>query len=531
MVRMQVEQLPGLNVPRIGHSVMVVKGETTVFGGHTTGFVPTQTAEYYRDGQWHLKQMTYPHDMGLSTVIPGRGEVLLAGGMEKELGIGQTFPVELYNPATHSFRGYGCLEEKRCFASALPMDSGRIVISGNWYRDDCIEVYDGSHQCKFVKPVTQHRSQPHIIKTAKDNAIIFGSHDIYANDFDTIIVDRLKGEPFTVSLFETWRPVCPLPGSHGSCFIGDERRGDYTSLLQVMRGDSLMAIARVTGEDISLLPTTTPIPMRSPWGRICWYPPVIADKSRGRAYIVGYGENYPEDTDDHRFYVAAIDYATDPSPVTLYYSEPQDSAGRWYPVLTDSGDLMVVGGILQQHNNYDAASTVFLLHVGTEASASAVSRLPLWLWIVLVSLLLAAIMAACLLLRRHRKSTSGAQEDAQAIDSDAAASDKSLMERITCYMDEQQPYLSSELKVQDVADALGTNRTYLSNCIRSQRGCSFSQFVNAYRLEYAQQLLRQHPDKKISEIWMTSGFSSESSFFRAFKAVTGTTPKEWMATQ
>ena len=523
---MQVEQLQNLNVPRIGHSVMVVNGEVTVFGGHTTGFVPTQTAEYYRNGVWHLIQMTYPHDMGLVTIAP-TGEVLLAGGMEKELGIGQTFTVELYNPATHSSKGYGCLEEKRCFANALPMDSGNIVISGNWYHDDCIEVYDGSRQCKFVKPVTQHRSQPHIIRTAKDNAIVFGSRDIHADDFDTIIVDRLRGEPFTVSLFETWSPICPLPGSHGSCFIGDETKGDYTSLIQVMRGDSLMAIARVTGEDFSLLPTISPIPMRSQWSRICWYAPVIADRSRGRAYIVGYGENYPEDTGDHRFYVAAIDYLSTPSPVTLYYSEPQDSAGRWYPVLTDNGDLMVVGGILQQHNNYDAASTVFLLHVGTEASAAAESRQTLWPWLVLASLLLAVFVATCMLLRRHRKSTPGAEEEAQPTDSNATTSDKALMERISRYMDEQQPYLNSGLKVQDVADALGTNRTYVSNCVCSQRGCSFSQYVNTYRVKYAQQLLRQHPDKKIFEVSISSGFSTESSFFRAFKAATGKTPKDW----
>ena len=425
---MQVEQLQNLNVPRIDHSVMVVNGEVTVFGGHTTGFVPTQTAEYYRNGVWHLIQMTYPHDMGLVTIAP-TGEVLLAGGMEKELGIGQTFTVELYNPATHSSKGYGCLEEKRCFANALPMDSGNIVVSGNWYHDDCIEVYDGSRQCKFVKPVAQHRSQPHIIRTAKDNAIVFGSRDIHADDFDTIIVDRLKGGPFTVSLFETWRPICPLAGSHGSCFIGDETKGDYTSLIQVMRGDSLMAIARVTGEDFSLLPTISPIPMRSQWSRICWYAPVIADRSRGRAYIVGYGENYPEDTGDHRFYVAAIDYLSDPSPVTLYYSEPQDGAGRWYPVLTESGDLMVVGGILQQNNNYDPAATAFLLHVGTEASVSAEGRQPLWLWLVLASLLLAAAVVTYILLRRHRKSLP-ANEAAQPNDQTTNFPNDQLMERM-----------------------------------------------------------------------------------------------------
>ena len=167
-------------------------------------------------------------------------------------------------------------------------------------------------------------------------AIIFGARDNHAENFDTIIIDRLKGEPFSVSLFETWRPIPPLSGFQDACFIGDETKDDYTSLIPVAQGDSLIAIARVQGEDFSLLPTACPIPMRSQWGAICWYAPILADRNLGKAYIVGYGENYPKDTGDHRFYVAAIDYLSTPSPVTLYYSEPVDSAGRYQHVLTDS---------------------------------------------------------------------------------------------------------------------------------------------------------------------------------------------------
>ena len=530
MVKMQVERLPDLNIPRQGHTVFSVCGEVVVAGGHTTSFVPTQTAEYYRDGEWHLMQMAYPHDHGLAAVTE-QGKVLLAGGHEKELGIGQTFTLELYDPTTHSFKGYGCLDKKRCFAAAMPLDSGRIVISGNWFQDDGIELFDGSRQCQEVKPVAQHRSYPYIIRTARDNAIIFGARDNHANDFDTIIIDRLKGEPFTVPLFETWRPLCPLSGFQDAGFIGDEAKDDYTSLIPVAWGDSLIAIARVQGETFSLLPTACPIPMRSQWGRICWYAPVLADRNLGRAYIMGYGEDYPTDTGNHRFYVAAIDYLSTPSPVTLYYSEPVDSAGRYQPVLTDSGDLMVVGGILQQNNNYDATSTVFLLHVGTSKPAPAESRQSLlWLWLALASLLLAAIVITAVLLRRRQKSTP-ANDTVLPESSAATAADATLMERLCHHMEEQQPYLNSELKVQDVADALGTNRTYVSNCIRNQRGCSFSQFVNTYRIEYAQQLLRKHPDKKIAEVSMASGFSTESSFFRAFKAATNMAPKEWMATK
>ncbi len=73
MVEMRVERLPDLHVPRLGHSVVVVNGEVTVFGGHTTGFIPTQTAEYFSDGEWHTMQMVYPHDHATTAVTPTGG--------------------------------------------------------------------------------------------------------------------------------------------------------------------------------------------------------------------------------------------------------------------------------------------------------------------------------------------------------------------------------------------------------------------------------------------------------------------------
>ena len=37
-VRIEVEQLPDLNIPRAGHEVFCVNGELTVAGGHTTRY-------------------------------------------------------------------------------------------------------------------------------------------------------------------------------------------------------------------------------------------------------------------------------------------------------------------------------------------------------------------------------------------------------------------------------------------------------------------------------------------------------------
>lgn len=138
VVKIEVDQLPDLNIPRAGHKVLVAGGEYVVFGGHTNGFVPTQTAEYFRDGEWHVMQMTYNHDFG-TVILLKSGKVLLAGGVAENIGVGQTYTTELYDPQSHTFDGFGSMNIKRAKASALELDSGKVVVAGNWYHDDGIE--------------------------------------------------------------------------------------------------------------------------------------------------------------------------------------------------------------------------------------------------------------------------------------------------------------------------------------------------------------------------------------------------------
>ena len=103
-----------------------------------------------------------------------------------------------------------------------------------------------------------------------------------------------------------------------------------------------------------------------------------------------------------------------------------------------------------------------------------------------------------------------------------------LMDRIQALMEEEHLYLRTDLKLQDVAVRLRTNSSYVSECINNVCGLTFSQFTNEYRVRHAQQLLRQQPDMKIVAVTSASGFSTEASFFRNFKAITGMTPREWV---
>ena len=96
-------------------------------------------------------------------------------------------------------------------------------------------------------------------------------------------------------------------------------------------------------------------------------------------------------------------------------------------------------------------------------------------------------------------------------------------------MDEKRPYLNNNLKVRDVATEIGVSSRTVSDAVKICRGCSFAQFINGYRIEYAKLLLQNRPDIKMTNVYMKSGFSNEMSFFRTFKAFTGVTPKEWVA--
>ena len=178
MVRIIPERLPDMTMPRSGHSIFYAGGELTVTGGHTTGFVPTLTAEYLAGGSWHPMTMVYSHDNGFGVVLKS-GEILIGGGHQEELGVGQTYTLERYNPATHTFEGFGCLDRRRVLANAVQLDDGRVIISGNHYAADAIGCYDGRSQVEHVKDVVKGRSNPYILPISNNDAIVIGGNDAY----------------------------------------------------------------------------------------------------------------------------------------------------------------------------------------------------------------------------------------------------------------------------------------------------------------------------------------------------------------
>jgi len=554
MVRkIEAERLADLNVPRSAHTAFCVNGEVTVVGGHTTNFVPTATAEYFKDGRWHLVETAFPHDNGICVVLSS-GKVILGGGSEKPLGIGQTFPVEEYDPTTHTFRAFSCFDTKRTLAQAIEIDSGRVVVAGNWYAGDSIELFDGDRYFHFAKEVTVGRASPYMLRTSSGDVLILGNGGTHGEPLMSDVADRLKGNPLHVPLLRRWQPLFyEASFCNNTGFIGDEATGNYSWLMPVedwQEGDSTawdpyrqLAFMLVRDTTFTLLPTTCPVPKKGPYGNIYYYSPVIADRKAHRGYVHGRDK-------DNRHYLVCVEYDKRPAPLTLYYTDPLPDAGFPHILITGDGDLMIMGGINYNrplggslgNDNYSPLASVYLLHVGRLSQEQADGSRAVWLWMTIAALLLTAA-ALLIILYRKRRSTEtigmGAapiteaaetgEEEEEAEESDKTNTGTELMRQISQLMEQEQLYLDSDLKLADLATRLHTNRNAVSACINSQRGYSFSQFISNYRVEHAKQLLRQHPDMKMTEVWMQSGFTTESSFFRAFKAATGLTPTEWKA--
>ncbi len=97
-------------------------------------------------------------------------------------------------------------------------------------------------------------------------------------------------------------------------------------------------------------------------------------------------------------------------------------------------------------------------------------------------------------------------------------------------MEEQKPYLNPTLTLQELAQDLNTNRTYISSYLNQQMNMSFYDYINKLRIERAAvPLMREHPEYKFEYVASVSGFASISTFRRAFVRVTGLTPSQYAA--
>ncbi len=96
-------------------------------------------------------------------------------------------------------------------------------------------------------------------------------------------------------------------------------------------------------------------------------------------------------------------------------------------------------------------------------------------------------------------------------------------------MNEEKPYLDSELTIVTVSEKLGIPRHYLTQVINEHLNKNFFVYINEYRVNEAKQKMSDetYRDHTILRIAYDSGFNSKSGFNIIFKKHTGFTPTEF----
>ena len=84
-------------------------------------------------------------------------------------------------------------------------------------------------------------------------------------------------------------------------------------------------------------------------------------------------------------------------------------------------------------------------------------------------------------------------------------------------------HISETITTDDMAAALGWNRTYLCKKFRDENQVTLNNYIQTIRIDEAKRLLRL-TKKSLSEIALSLGYSSQSHFQKLFKKISGTTP-------
>lgn len=139
-------------------------------------------------------------------------------------------------------------------------------------------------------------------------------------------------------------------------------------------------------------------------------------------------------------------------------------------------------------------------------------------------------------------SVGDAVEDMPASESESAQEEKyktirvtaeecqRLLEKLEAVMIKDKPYVNSDLKIADLATAIGTTAHTLSYLFNQHLKRNYYDYINDYRIAEFKRLVdtEEYSRYTLSALAGLCGFSSRASFFRYFKKATGITPNEYI---
>jgi AraC-like DNA-binding protein len=124
---------------------------------------------------------------------------------------------------------------------------------------------------------------------------------------------------------------------------------------------------------------------------------------------------------------------------------------------------------------------------------------------------------------------SSARSAPDKVDDEQFSRERKLSAQIKGVMEKEKLYHESSLTVPVLAAHVASQEYLVRRAINNHMGYrNFSEFLNHYRINETIQLLSE-TDDPITSIGMDVGYTSLSSFYKAFKTTHGVTPKQYRA--
>jgi AraC-like DNA-binding protein len=104
---------------------------------------------------------------------------------------------------------------------------------------------------------------------------------------------------------------------------------------------------------------------------------------------------------------------------------------------------------------------------------------------------------------------------------------QAVYERLTTLMETEKIFCDEDISLNSVADELSITPHQLSELLNSNLNMNFYTFINKYRIEEAQKMMAEEPDRSLLSIAFAVGYNNKATFYSAFTKFTGTTPHKF----
>jgi len=115
---------------------------------------------------------------------------------------------------------------------------------------------------------------------------------------------------------------------------------------------------------------------------------------------------------------------------------------------------------------------------------------------------------------------------------ESITADNPYFQKLEILCKEQHIYTDSTLNREKVAEKLGISAGYVSQIVNTITGENFANYINQYRVEAVKEMISnsEYENYNLLAMGLESGFTSKTTFYKAFKKITGQTPNEYKNT-